>query len=612
MKKLILIVLMLITCLSITGCKDNNNQNKANSTDDTNIKDTINDTNNKTETITITFDSDGGSKIEKQKISKGKKVTIPKEPTKEGYVFLGWYNNGILFDFSIPLEKDLQLKAKWEKDQEKTYTVTFDSNGGTSVEKQLVKENEKAKRPNPPVKSGHTFVYWELDNKQYNFNSEVKKDITLKAKWKKNESQETPSVTKYKIDAFFMPNCYTEESVLSNKQFEKVTNVSVGDRIVCFASFETYAADPVKSFKYTLTYGSGLKLIKADGVSSATKNGNTYEFTLKKPSSVEDIGDFTFEVVGTTDLTYGIKDIQFTTKDNKKYYSNDNINSLKNKWDASYTKYKIEAFGMSYCYTQESVLANNFKVAETVNVGDKIVCIASFETYANDNIKSFKYTLTYGSGLKLIKADRVSSATKNGNTYEFSLKEPTGVEEIGDFTFEVVNTSDLTYGIKDIKFITTDNKYYYDNDITRSLKTKWDGTYSKYQSDPFSMNYCYTEESVIENKQFEIAKNVKVGDKVVCFVNYETNAKDKVKTFKYTLTYGSGLKLIKEADISLAKKYGNTYDFTLTNPNSYGEVGTFTFQVINTNNLSYGLKDIKFITTDNKFYYTGDEMHSLT
>ena len=39
----------------------------------------------------IRFDTRGGSEIEAQRLRYGESVTEPPEPTREGYVFLGWY-----------------------------------------------------------------------------------------------------------------------------------------------------------------------------------------------------------------------------------------------------------------------------------------------------------------------------------------------------------------------------------------------------------------------------------------------------------------------------------------------------------------------------------------
>ena len=70
-------------------------------------------TNNK---ITITFDTKGGSKIESITISKDTELTLPKEPTRDGYVFKGWVdkNETPIYD-KVLLAEDTTLYAVWGK-----------------------------------------------------------------------------------------------------------------------------------------------------------------------------------------------------------------------------------------------------------------------------------------------------------------------------------------------------------------------------------------------------------------------------------------------------------------------------------------------------------------
>ncbi len=68
----------------------------------------------------------------------------------------------------------------------KEYTVTFDSNGGTTVSSQTVKEGKTLVEPKEPTYEGYTFDGWELDGVKFDFNTKITKDITLKASWTKN------------------------------------------------------------------------------------------------------------------------------------------------------------------------------------------------------------------------------------------------------------------------------------------------------------------------------------------------------------------------------------------------------------------------------------------
>lgn len=94
-----------------------------------------------------------------------------------------------------------QILKKYGIDEnvEITYTVIFNSDGGSSVEEQEVKEKEKVTKPSDPTRDGYNFVEWQLDGVKYDFDLEVKSDIELKAKWEqivvkeeKPKEEETP------------------------------------------------------------------------------------------------------------------------------------------------------------------------------------------------------------------------------------------------------------------------------------------------------------------------------------------------------------------------------------------------------------------------------------
>ncbi len=75
---------------------------------------------------TVTFDSDGGSPVEAQKLSSGGQVERPKDSVKENLCFAGWYTaDGKLYDFDYKfVYSDFTLKAKWQAE------VTYNANGG--------------------------------------------------------------------------------------------------------------------------------------------------------------------------------------------------------------------------------------------------------------------------------------------------------------------------------------------------------------------------------------------------------------------------------------------------------------------------------------------------
>ena len=133
---------------------------------------------------TVKFNSDGGTAVASQTIAPGGKVKEPTDPTKEAYVFEGWYLNNTKYDFSSEVKKSFTLVAKWTEDPNvKRYTVTFDSDGGSKVNSQKVIENKTVTKPANPTRTGYKFIEWQLNGTAYNFSTKVTKDITLKAKW---------------------------------------------------------------------------------------------------------------------------------------------------------------------------------------------------------------------------------------------------------------------------------------------------------------------------------------------------------------------------------------------------------------------------------------------
>ncbi len=63
------------------------------------------------------------------------------------------------------------------------FTVTFDTNGGSQIQSQSVKEGERVNEPEIPVKEGFNFMGWYHGEEMYSFSSSVVNDITLTAKW---------------------------------------------------------------------------------------------------------------------------------------------------------------------------------------------------------------------------------------------------------------------------------------------------------------------------------------------------------------------------------------------------------------------------------------------
>ncbi len=137
----------------------------------------------------VTFDNEGTRTT--AIIDNGAKLTAPAAPTKEGYRFGGWYydNNGgkAKWDFDTDtVTRAMALTAKWVQ----TYTVAFDTNGGSAVNPVTVDAGGTVTKPADPTKSGYTFGGWYKDSTlrpPWDFaNGTVTADTTLYAKWTAN------------------------------------------------------------------------------------------------------------------------------------------------------------------------------------------------------------------------------------------------------------------------------------------------------------------------------------------------------------------------------------------------------------------------------------------
>ena len=120
---------------------------------------------------------------------KGESLTIPADPTKDGYTFAGWYldeNCETEFDLTVFPETDLSVYAKWAINK---YTITFVENDGTDVDDITQEYQSPVTKPADPTKDGYTFGGWYIDEKgtqTYVFTTMPLDGITLYAKWNIN------------------------------------------------------------------------------------------------------------------------------------------------------------------------------------------------------------------------------------------------------------------------------------------------------------------------------------------------------------------------------------------------------------------------------------------
>jgi uncharacterized repeat protein (TIGR02543 family) len=133
--------------------------------------------------VEIQYDLDGGQNL--NQLSGLILISLSnKTPIKEGYTFLSWE----LTSYTINNEKnnysaEVFLKAKWQINQ---YTITFNSNGGSSLEDIIQDYQSDITEPSEPIKIGYTFGGWFIDEEltnQFVFNTMPAQNILLYARW---------------------------------------------------------------------------------------------------------------------------------------------------------------------------------------------------------------------------------------------------------------------------------------------------------------------------------------------------------------------------------------------------------------------------------------------
>ena len=125
---------------------------------------------------TITFDTNGGSKIAPITQDYGTAITAPADPTRKGYTFKGWDKE---IPKTMPAE-NITVKAQWEINQ---YAITFDTNGGSEIAPITQDYGTAITAPADPTRKGYTFKGWDKEIPK----TMPAENITVKAQWEINQ-----------------------------------------------------------------------------------------------------------------------------------------------------------------------------------------------------------------------------------------------------------------------------------------------------------------------------------------------------------------------------------------------------------------------------------------
>lgn len=143
----------------------------------------------KTPEYSVSFETDGGTEIERVVFSEESEFSLPENPTKEGYTFGGWYTDTEfehVFTEDQVILSSFTLYAKWIEESDTTAVTFYD--GDTVVDVVEVVDFAIPSMPDT-TKEGYTFKGWYYDEtftRPYNDGISLFNSIDLYGKWNIN------------------------------------------------------------------------------------------------------------------------------------------------------------------------------------------------------------------------------------------------------------------------------------------------------------------------------------------------------------------------------------------------------------------------------------------
>ena len=109
---------------------------------------------------TVTYNSNGGTAVASENVNYGAAAQEPIAPTKSSNVFRGWFTDNTTFlnayNFNTLVYDAKTLYAKWLA----AVTLSFNVDGGSPVQDQIIGTGELAVEPDNPTKTSNVFRGW--------------------------------------------------------------------------------------------------------------------------------------------------------------------------------------------------------------------------------------------------------------------------------------------------------------------------------------------------------------------------------------------------------------------------------------------------------------------
>ncbi len=519
----------------------------------------------KTEKYTVTFDSDGGTEIASVQVEKGKKITKPEDPSKEHYVFDGWYLEDTEWVFeSDTVTKNTALTAKWTPE---VYSVTLKNYDGTVLATENVSYGsipQYSATPEKPSDAQYTYAFskWVDEAGNDASLSNIDKDVTLTATF-------TSTLRSYKI-------------IFKNgEQVLKEDDVNYGTLPAAPTETPTKEADA----QYTYTFKGWDKEI-AEVTGEATYNAEftptlrSYKITFKNGEQVlkEETVNYGTLPTPPADMPTKEADAQYTYtfKGWDKTVENVTGEATYNaEFNSTLRSYKITF------KNGEQVLKE-----ETVNYGTLPAAPTETPTKEADA----QYTYTFKGWDKEI-AEVTGEATYNAE-FDSTLRSYKITFKNGE---QVLKEETVNYGTMPAAPETNPTKGY-DSENHYSFKG-WDKTIEKVTGEA-----VYNAQFNAEKHDYTVDDSDEATDYIVCSCGYkdETYAYDKRVTSnrKELAVDGTGLSLTIEG-----ATFASVEKMTINGVDVSGEITSFVIpDAVKSDKERHGLQDVILTVKDELGY----------
>ena len=427
-----------------------------------------------TNSYTVIINADNGSDNVSSLVEYGTTVAAPADPTKVGYTFQGWFVDGVAYDFTAPITDNITIKAAWTVNQ---YTITFDTDGGNTIDSITQNYGTEVTIPADPTKEGYTFTGWDVEIPT----TMPAENVTVKALWTLNtytvifnadngtpnknvlvnhgatvDAITDPTMTGYTFDGWFVGNTLydfttpvTGELTLTAKWTMITYNVTVD------------TANGVEATMQTVNYGNAA-VLPTDLVKPGFKfvgwtlNGEAYDVTAVVTGDITIVATWEVDLPDLTEIAgtwTGDEQVGYTD------YSYEFIIAANGVITASYNNgYTDVALTINYVLFENNVLTINYDAGsvEGANLvftlsGDKGSLAAQAGVMGTAVTLYKTFTVTFDWGNYKSEVDPTTKTVSSGSTVTAPSKSWTGYEikawYLNGEVFDLANTpitSDIT------------------------------------------------------------------------------------------------------------------------------------------------------------------------